>query len=191
MKLLSELTAQELDNLFEKNSFFRDQVSEYAARCVDDQLSEYLRPFFNNRAVDYNIGYPGDFFHFDIYCGSYDAYYNFFAACKALTREYCIFTDSTQELLNRFYAREGFYLEAIFGNEDITDHDQERITAWIDKKVIAAACDDILTMCKAEYDLQFDDDYLRETADIYVEMYGNDYATDGEYIYETTVRRYA
>lgn len=192
MKLLNELTTEELKELYNNNTFLREQTAEEAAETVSFWLDEVLDNFRNCGGVDYNIGYPGNYFTFLTSRAGYNDYKAFFEICTDLNHDFCIFSDRTTELLKRVNDRLVFYLESIFGCEDISDDNQEKITEWIDKKVISALCSDILDFCVSDYDAQFDNDYLiNEALPLFVENCGDNYETDGQYIYETTRRRFA
>lgn len=189
-KLLNELTNEELKELYKVNNFLQEQASETAADNVQFWLDDILH-YFRGTKAEYNIGYPGNYFHFNDTWAGYNDYKSFFEALETVKNTFCVFSEKTAAKIERAGKKIDFYLESIFGYEDISEENSERITKYIDG-LFKTASDEILQFLVSDYESQFDEELIiDEFLPLFVENCGDQYETDGEFIYETECRKYA
>lgn len=183
MKKLSELTPEEIKALLQENETFKKWAQEYAQESTDLNISYVLRPFQGLRGIDYNIGYPGDYFRV-----SQEHYKDFLEACQEY-EVFFMFSESTQKLINRAENRAGFFEDCLYNYIDISDKKWSCLEKWMNE-VVHTATSEILQFCTAENENIFDDAFIEEEAIFFCEN-NDQYETDGRYIYEITRRKYA
>ena len=183
MKKLSELTTEEIRNLLSCNEWMKKQAQEYSEEGAQIVVDEVLKPFQELRGIRYNIGYPANYM--DI---PQEYYKEFLNACE--NHDYCgIFTEETARMIERAGKRAYFFTDCLYGYEDISNENYERLEKWIDEIVHAAAIE-IVAFCAAEYENAWNDEVVKESAIMFCDC-NDSYETDGKYIYETEVRMYA
>ena len=183
MKRLSELTTEEIKTLLQENKTFKEWAQEYAQESADLNISFILRPFQDVRGIDYNIGYPGDYFRV-----SQEYYKEFLRACQE-DDVFHMFSESTQELINRAENKSVFFEDCLYNYIDISDKKWSCLEKWMDEAVHTAT-NEILQFCIAENENVFNDAFIEEEAVLFCEN-NDQYETDGRYIYEITRRKYA
>ena len=188
-KNLSELNQEEAKALFNNNLWAKDRGQEYANDNADFWISEVLDYFRKCRALDYNIGYPGNYFTFIDYRAGYDDFQELFKAYKAITADMCVISDEVYAKVKRAAARLDFYLEARNGYEDISDKKYEQLEKWI-FSIIEEANADILKYLEADDDSRYNDDFIFECFYDHLEDM-DEYETDGTTVFETRFREYA
>ena len=180
-KLLNELSADELNELYRNNTWLREQCADYMSDSVYYQRDEILDYIRRIGGIDYCIDDCG---HSYIRLDNVDEYPDFLSACRKLAVAFCVFDEETEVLLNRLYLHSPLYRMYYHREMEISDYRWSHYEKWMEsgvKKISSAL---------VEYLLSFDGD-PREYLEDFLMNCGNDYATDGTYIYETTYRRFA
>ena len=180
-KLLSELSFEDAKNLLSGNKWMQTQVYEYAMDCISDDISEVCSYLNKVKYIRYNLGdIYGDYIRVD------QGYYkDFIQAVKDIDKDLCILDSLNFKKLDRIEKKLDFYDDCISGYEDISDRQFELLEHWIEsgieesKKAILDYIDNLQ---------DYDQDYYLES---YLDIYGGDYETDMQYIYELTVKKYA
>jgi hypothetical protein len=188
-KNLSELNFEEAKALFNINQWAKERGQEYANDNADFWIEEVLDYFRKCRALDYCIGYPGNYFTFIDSRAGYDDFQELFKAYRAITKDMCVISENVFAKVERAAARLDFYLEARNGYEDISDAKYEMLEKWI-LSIIEEANDDILKYLEADDDSRYNDDFIFECFFDHLEDM-DDYETDGVKVYETFCREYA
>ena len=184
-RLLSELTTEEAEALFYKNSKLRELASEQAQESESFWLDEYLQPFQNIRGLSYNIGYPATFMTV-----RESAYKDFLEAADNAQAMFCLFNPETAAKLERAAARIDLYDEASAGYYDMSDKQFEKLEKWL-ANIIESAAAELVTRLAEELEISYTEEAAKEALEILLENIGDQYETDEVYIYETTVRKYA
>lgn len=182
MKKLSELTPEEIKSLFKCNKFMQERAQDYAQENAEIVVSEILHPFNRMHGIDYNIGYPANYFTVQ-----QEAYKDFLDACE--NHDFSIFSEELENKIKRANDRAHFFNYLLLGYEDISDSRYRSLEAWLDG-IVEEAAEAIVDYCVAEYDAVFDTFVQIEAAEMFCDFNDN-YETDGAYIYETTRRKYA
>ena len=185
MKKLNELTPEEVKNLLTVNKWFRDQAQEYAQESTNIFVSDILRPFRDVRGIDYNIGYPGNYFTV-----SQEYYKEFLTVCEEHPEKDWIFGDILNNAIERAGNRIYFFEDCLFGYNDISEKNWEHLEKWIDG-IVEKAARAIVHACNEEEAAAYTDETIEENAFCFCDTYGDQYETDGKVIYETTCRQYA
>lgn len=181
-RLLSELSFDELKELHNKNKFLQDAVYDLFNSCVSDDLKEIASYLKNVTGIRYDLG--------NIY-GDYirvfqESYKQFLEACKELEYNLCVFPEGFSALIiDRLIAKYDFYYDCISGYEDISEKRFEKLERWFESGV-ENVIQQILNYVDSLQD--YDSEYYLES---FVEACGDEYATDGTYIYELEVKKYA
>lgn len=182
-KLLSALSYEELKELLQQNNFLRDEIYKYAMDCIGLEISDIARYLDKVKSIRYELGNAcyGDYIK--IHTEYYD---QFLSACENLQKDYCIFPESFNfNKFERMQAKFDFYYDCVVGYQDISDKQFELLEKWFESG-IQEIIDMILDYVDGLQDYS-ELDYL----ECYVDSYGGEYETDGRYIYETQVRKYA
>lgn len=185
MRKLIELSDKELKELYNKNSFLREEADNYAADSAYIQVDEFLRPFDKMIGVDYSIGDCGDYFNFNMSRGNLA---DFLSAAEECGRDYCFLTDELNSKITRAKSRADFYIDARNGYENISDSKFEKLEEWIEgivADVCRAICDEASDFYTSEPEL------LANDLGWFIEANYADYTTDGALIYEPQIRAYA
>jgi len=185
MKLLEDLTPEELQNLYRVNKKLKELAAEEATETANFWISEILGYFSNIRSIDYNIGYPGTYMQVKP-----QAYPAFIEACQEMTKTFCILSPETEKKITRAAARVEFYNDARNGYEAISDAKYCQLEKWIDN-IVRTAAGEIANHCENELDASYTEEAARDHLEILVDNIGKDYETDGRYIYEIQRRKYA
>lgn len=174
MKMLKELSLEELKSLFSANKHFHNEVEERKMMDADFFADDVLRYFRDMRYIDYSIsGYGYSYMKV-----GYQVYKDFLNAVLKAKMDYCIEVD--EEKIERVIAKLDFYDDARCGYEDISDDKFDKLERWIEDCVDTSASA-IVEFVKEIYEDAYevtDDDLL---------FYQEDYPsieTDGTYIYE-------
>ena len=184
MKRLDELTPAEVNSLLSVNKWLRKQAEERAEENAGILVEEILAPFRTMCAVDYNIGYPADYFNI-----GYNGYKDFLYACIEHDYIELLFGDFFPQI-ERAAERAQFFENCLYDYEDISAQNYDRLETWISKTVeTAARC--IVDACKQEYIYATTDEAIQDAAAAFCDFCGDDYETDGKIIAETTCRQYA
>ena len=185
MKLLEDLTPEELQNLYSVNKKLQEMATEQATNSADYFISDILSYFSGIHGVDYNIGYPGSYMSVKPH-----AIPDFIRACQDMQKSYCILSDETAAKIDRAEARADFYKEARNGYETISDDKYLQLEKWIDR-IISDAAGEIARSLDDEYNAAYTDEAARDNLECLIDNIGSQYETDGRYIYEIDRRKYA
>lgn len=174
MKKLTDLTKQELENLYDNNAYFKSAVDDYNTEDSDSELENLLCSFNGIKALDYNIGYPANHMTFLHGNATSDDYMNFIVAVKRI--ETCwgdIFAPETIKQIDKIKGDfEAYHNEAcVSGKCTLTN-------------VIDEACEELLSECVKVYDWRFDTKRDLDVLCMIAERL-NDFVTDGQFVYAT------
>jgi len=180
-KLLNELSADELNELYTQNNWLREECAHYRDDSVSCLRDEILHHFRGIRSVDYCIDDCGySFMRVKDTCD----YSAFLSACRDIQHDYCVFDTAAEKLLGRLSAKINLYRDAYGCYVEMSDRRYAQLEGWIESG--------LETICSAleEYLLA-----LNVAAEEYLEDFmmncGEDYETDGTFIYELEVRKHA
>jgi hypothetical protein len=171
MKDIKTLTTEELKKVFENNSKLKEAVFENARGDVDFWIGEYMKNF-SPTSIDYNIGYPGNYF---VVKNEYD----FIQGCIEIQKDFCFFSDET--------AAKIAYCDSLMDRyENIKWYDYKN-SELLEKRIselVNTIKNTFLLNLINEYDFYYDDknllDYfINEYSDNF--LYG-DYYIDDNYI---------
>lgn len=177
-RLLNELSLDELKKLYEKNHFLQTQVEEYRDDTADFWVREYLDGL--PRRVDYSIsGYSYSYINV-----REDDYREFIEYCNEIDRDFELFY-THRDLLDRLTARSDVFEDILNGYKDISDSKWELFLNWMSDGV-RVLTDYLVGFLQCQYETD-----PIELLDCCVDNIGDEYETDGEYIYEVNVRKYA
>lgn len=177
MKRLSELTFEEVKELYKVNKWLQRQGEEYRDETAYFWCDEYLHGIPSG--VDYQISY----------CQSYMIvnerdFAEFIEYCNDIDRDFELFYKH-RDLLKRLTARSEVFEEIRNGYKDISDSKWDLFAEWMTDGVNTLK-NHLVDVLQSEYET----DPL-EVLDCLIENIGDDYETDGEYIYELDVIKYA
>lgn len=174
MKMLKDLSLEELKELYSANNHFRNEVFERKIADADFFADDVLRCFRNMRYVDYSIsGYGYSYMKV-----GYQVYKDFLNAVLKTNKEYCLNIDEAK--IERVISKLDFYDDARCGYEDISDDKFDKLERWIEDCVNSSASaivDYVKTIYEEAYEVN-DDDLLFYQEDC------PSIETDGRYIYE-------
>lgn len=185
-KLLEDLTTEEIKSLLSANKKFKEMCEEYAQENADFWNEEILKPFARVRGINYEISLCR-YSYIDIGMGAYKP---FLEGCEKLAHDFCIFDDTQAERINRALTRTDFYEECLNGYIDISETRFNHLNTWLES-LVNDLKNVIIKEVLANYESVYDNATLEETAETVADTYGTDYETDGLYLYETQVRKYA
>ena len=177
MKRLNELTIEELKGLYAKNKWLQTQGEEYRDETAYFWVDEYLHDI--PKRIDYRI----EAYNSYMYIAMYD-YADFVEYCDAIEKDFGIFYEY-EGLIKRLLTRTDFYRDCVQGYEDISDDKFDLLNNWMTAGVEMLK-DHLVECLQSEYEVD-----PVELLDCLIENIGDDYETDGEYIYELNVRKYA
>ena len=183
MKKLNELTAEEVKELLKVNNYLREQAQAWADDNAQEVINECLRPFERMYGIDYNIGYPANYF--SVQQGSYK---DFLFACLDHEYKESLFAGFLAEI-ERASKRAYFFEDALNGYEDISDKNWKRLEKWMDN-IVRIATESIVSDCTEVYENSYDEETITETALCFCEN-SDDLLTDGKQIVELNPRIYA
>lgn len=182
-RLLSDLTPVELGELFDRKEWLRN---ECRARREDSnyyQLEEIADRLREARHIEFSIGGGyGD--HIKVYSGYYKEY---FEVLQTMQRDFYIVGDSLNALLDRLTEKAGFFDDCSNGYADISDNNYNRLKTWFSAN-LQKINEYILEYC---FDIANNFEDLEDELELFVTNSGQDFTTDGTYIYEVSVRKYA
>lgn len=187
MKKLIDLTMEEVKNLFACNSWLQDQAKDRAAEEADFFGEEVLSYFHNVRGIRYEIAGSWNRNYFDV---NYCYYSDFLDALRNAQNEICILSDEEEKVLSRLEKKIDFFRDCSSGYEDISEKRYNHLEKFIDNS-ITFLCDCIVKYISSSYDFYNSDEGAAESLEILIDNIGADYETDGRYIYEIDVRKYA
>lgn len=183
---LSEMSDEALKSLYHNNEFLQKEAKEYSQEEFDFRMEEIMGYFRKIRGMEWNLGYPGNYISVEE-----SAYKSFFDACLNLTHDMGFFTEETTALIERAGKKAEFFYDAMVGYEDISDSRFNCLENW-QKKIVKSASDEIIENYMSEWNYYFSDEAAEECFfDIWIDSYGDDYLTDGEYVYEAELRKYS
>ena len=185
LRTLAELTPEELGTLYEKSDKLKQIAQEQAdfdAEVLTDDIFYSLR---NIKGIDYEISAYG-YSYMKVKPSAYEA---FLDACEGIAHDFCIFTPEQAEQIKRAKARASFYYEAVNGYEDISDDKFDMLDKWI-TGIVEATASAIVREIVDIYESTYDPETIREALECAIDNVGEQYTTDGEYIYELAPRSY-
>ncbi len=170
MKKLSELKTDELKQVFYKNEKLQQELFDAA---LDDSLfwiNEYFN-YFKNGAIDYNIGYPGNYL-------SIKNTFDFIDGLEGLQNDFCLFNDDDAKKI-------------IYAGELIKKHDNIYCYDCINLERIENRIDELAHNLKNiffkkiidEYNYYFDNNNLLEYfTSFYIDNLDDNYYIDNDFI---------
>lgn len=184
---LSEMENQALKALYHKNEFLQNEGKRYAEDDFRFRIDEIMIYFREIKDMEWNFGYPGDYINVDL-C----AYHPFLEACLKLGEDMpYIFTEETFGKIRRAEKRAEFYYDSVIGYEDPSENRFKMLEKWIND-IVADAVREIIKNYHAEENYYYSDEAAESAFfDCWVDCHGDDYLTDGEYVYEAELRRYS
>jgi len=187
-RMISDLSTEELKDLFSKNEFLRKKCAERALIDMEFVMEDFFRYIGKVKGLDYNFGYPGNYMNFGAYTADY--YEDFFRACIDTQENMIVFSDYVLEKIKKAYSKAAFYQDCTYGYEEISEkryNDLEKLmitTFETAKNSLFRAYSDI-------EDYYYSDAAAADELDIWADDHGSDYETDGTKIYETIYNVYA
>lgn len=177
---LNNLTSEELTELYNHNKWFQEHIYNYAIECENDYLSEILEPLRECKGLDYQLGSGyHDYINirFDYIDEIMDGFYK-------MQRNYCVFPDSDTDIIKRLRDKAAFMSECVNGYEDISENRWCNLFKWYENH-IERLKHELIDFCQQLMDINEE-----EWIESYVDCIGDNYMTDNNIIYETTVRSY-
>ena len=184
MKRLSELTPEEVKALLSVNKWLKKTAEERAQENAGFLVEEILEPFRTMSGIDYNVGYPADYF--DV---GYTAYKDFLYTCIDHDYKELVFGDFFPQI-ERAADRAQFFENCLFDYEDISAKNYDRLETWI-ASIVEKAARSIVCACNLEFEWAYTDEAIEEAAAAFCEFNGEVLETDGKIFAETTCRKYA
>lgn len=186
MEKLIELTLDQQKALFIKNAWLKKQAENRAEEEADFWADEVLSYFRNVRGIRYSIGYC-NYNYLEV---DYNHYNDFLEALRDAQKDICILSDEEALILSRLENKIEFYRDCCSGYEDISDARFSHLEKWIEGN-IKYLCDCIVKYISSSYDYYYSDEGAADALELLIDNIGTDYETDGIYIYELEVRKYA
>ena len=187
MKKLIDLSMEEIKKLFNCNDWLKNQAHERAAEEADFFGEEVLSYFHNVRGIRYEIAGSWNRNYFEV---NYNNYNDFLEALRSAQKNICILSDEEEKVLSRLEKKIDFFRDCSCGYEDISEKRYNHLEKFIDNS-ITFLCDCIVKYISSSYDFYNSDEGAAESLEILIDNIGADYETDGRYIYEIDVRKYA
>ena len=179
-RYLPELTQPELEKVIDANAKIREEITDYIISDVIDRFDNEIRKFkYSVKGYSINNGvYRGHItvsdapqFIQDLNDGDEFKY---------------MITDDLCGLLDRLTEKAEFYNDCLTGYEDISDERFYKLEKWYEEGTAKIAqC--IADMYDSEIEYAYDDEHIKEFADIYAEMNTDIYVLDDTY---TAYREY-
>jgi hypothetical protein len=191
MRKISELNKDELNDLYNNNSYFKQLVDDYNTEDSECSLEELLYHFRDIRALSYNIGYPANHMTF-IHCSAkYDDYKRFINGFEEAAGWFNL-SSETLQLVERAETKLDLYWNELCGfSVELTKSNFERLETWF-LGIIDKAVEELFRECVNIYEwrneTEIDEDVLYCIADRFDD---ESYMTDGKYIYALEFKKYA
>lgn len=185
MTKLNELTFDELKALFDKNHWLREEAKEWQDRMNNEYLDDIAGYLRNIKGLDFSIGYDRDAH----VTASANCLNEYLEALKALCLELCFFDPETEKLINRLADKVRFYQYCVWGYEDISEEQFQKLDTWFESGLEEIESE----IVSKTYDIATDysEDGLLDALDQFACIDGDEYETDGTYIYEIGRRKFA
>lgn len=181
-KLLSSLTPGELENLYNANSWLKKQCEESRELDIEFELNEIADGLRAAKHLNFEIGGYSDYIR--VKNGYYEEYLD---TLQDMQNKFYIVGDTLQKTLDRLTEKARFYDSCCVGYEDISEKQFDLLEKWF-LSGIKELNDYILEYV---YQIVNNYEYIIEELEIVIDRIGNDYETDGTFIYETEVRKYS
>ena len=169
MKKIKNLTIEELKQVFNNNQKLQDDVLQVAQEDSCFWIQEYMN-CFDGCAVDYNIGYPGNYI-------TIKNQYEFIQGIKELQRFYCYLSEEDEK--NALYAEELIkrYNKLPYYDEKNADRLNLKIEELTEK-----VKNNLLKQLVNEYNYYYD---TKKLCNYFIEMYADNmtekYYVDNNY----------
>ena len=179
-RYLPELTQPELEKVIDANAKIREEITDYIISDVIDRFNHEIRKFkYSVRGYSINSGvYRG---HITVSDAP-----QFIKDLNAGDEFIYQITDDLCDLLERLTEKADFYEDCLTGYEDISDERFNNLEKWYEEGTTKIAqC--IADMYEGEIEYAYDDERIKEFADIYADMNKDIYVLDDTY---TAYREY-
>ena len=179
-RYLPELTQPELEKVIDANAKIREEITDYIISDVIDRFDNEIRKFkYSVRGYSINNGvYRG---HITVSDAP-----QFIKDLNAGDEFIYQITDDLCGLLDRLTEKADFYEDCLTGYEDISDERFYNLEKWYEEGTAKIAqC--IADMYDSEIEYAYDDERIKEFADIYADMNKDIYVLDDTY---TAYREY-
>lgn len=122
-RLLSELTTDELTELYNKNKWLRKQCEESRQESNSYRLEEIADRLRESKHTDFLIG-GGRGDHIRVQKGYFKEYLE---VLQTMQRDFYIVGDTLNAILDRLTEKAGFFDDCVNGYEDISDNNYNRL----------------------------------------------------------------
>ena len=184
---LSEMETQALKELYGKNEFLQKEGKRYAEDDFSINMNDMMGHFRKINGIEWNLGYPGDYINVDL-C----EYHSFFEACLKLGEDMpYIFSEETFDKIKRAEKKAEFYYASVIGYEEPSMNRFNMLEKWIND-IVADAVREIIKSYHEEESYYYSDEAAEEAFfNWWMDCNGDNYLTDGEYVYEAELRKYS
>ena len=183
MTLLKDLTPEELGALYERNTWLKKEIEKAREEANYYRLEEIADRLREAKHTDFSIGGGyGDFIR--VKAGYFK---EFLDVLQGMQTDFYIVGDDLNTILNRLTDKAGFFDDCHNCYIDISDENYTRLERWFSAN-IKEINEYILEYC---YEITTDFDDIEMDLELFQINEGENYETDGTFIFEVNARKYA